>query len=118
MGPFFVVGGEVSTGVFVKPGDKLQTLSTGFVNFGGAVLGIGAPILPADGDNWETPSDYPAPQLKKNSLIFRIRPSGAEAPPFTWFQGGTNATVLIPPGANSGEVILRTNDGHPEDNTG
>jgi hypothetical protein len=109
-GPFEVVGGEVRTGAFVMPGDVLQTLSTGLVDFGGAVFGIGAPKLSADGDTWTTPSDYPAPSLKKNSLIFRIG-TGA-----TFFQGGTDATTVIP-FSESGEVFLRTNDKDIGDNS-
>ena len=68
-GPFTVVGGEVRSNVFVDVGDVITTTSTGKVDFGGAVVGIGAPILDADGDYYATPASYPAPKLTKNSLI-------------------------------------------------
>lgn len=109
-GPFTVVGSEIQTGVTVQSGDTLVTTSTGTVDFGGAVLGVGAPILNADGDGWSTPSDYPASNLKKNSLIVRFG-SGAQ-----WFQGGTNARIAVPLG-HFGEVFLRTNDKDTGDNS-
>jgi hypothetical protein len=120
-GPFAVIGGEVATGIFVQPGDALQVIATGFVNFGGGFLGTGAgtPILPADGDNWETPANYPAPQLRKNSLIFRVRPPRVEgSEPVHWFQGGTNVNFTLPAAATRGELVFRANDGQPDDNSG
>ena len=51
-GPYIVVGPEVSTGIFAKLGDSMEITSTGLVDFGGAVLGVGAPILDANGDSW------------------------------------------------------------------
>ena len=109
-GPFIVVGDEVATAVNVQVGDVVELSSLDFVDFGGAAFGAGAPILPADGDNWATPSSYPAPSLKKNSLICRIGNS------MTWIQGGVIASFTVPLGS-SGELILRTNDEHPEDNS-
>jgi hypothetical protein len=105
-GPFTVVGGEVRSNVFVDVGDVITTMSTGKVDFGGAVVGIGAPILDADGDFYVTPANYPAPQLKKNSLIWRVGN--------TWHQGGVNkATTALA----AGEVVLNCNDGSPADNS-
>lgn len=105
-GPFGVVGGEVATGVIVQAGDTVRTESEGLVDFGGAVIGFGAPILNADGDSWSTPAGYPAPSLRKNSLICRVGPR--------WYQGGTSKSFTP---AESGEVILRSNDATPEDNS-
>jgi hypothetical protein len=105
-GPFGVVGGEVSTGVTVQAGDTVRTVSEGLVDFGGAVIGFGAPILSADGDSWSTPPNYPAPSLRKNSLICRV---GSR-----WYQGGVDKSFT--PG-EGGEVILRTNDNDVNDNS-
>ena len=69
-------------------------------------MGIGAPILDADGDFYATPASYPAPKLKKNSLIWRVGN--------TWHQGGVNkATTALA----AGEVVLNCNDGAPADNS-
>ena len=105
-GPFAVVGGEVSTGVTVQGGDTVRVVGEGLVDFGGALLGAGAPILTADGDSWSTPASYPAPSLRKNSLICRV---GSR-----WYQGGVDK-MFVP--GESGEVILRTNDDSPGDNS-
>jgi hypothetical protein len=105
-GPFGVIGADVSTGVFVQAGDIVRTISEGLVDFGGAVLGAGAPILDANGDSWSTPSSYPAPALRKNSLICKV---GTK-----WYQGGTDKSFT--PGED-GEIILRANDDSPGDNS-
>lgn len=105
-GPFGVVGAEVATGIQVQAGDIVRTVSEGLVDFGGAILGGGAPILNADGDSWSTPGSYPAPSLRKNSLICKV---GAR-----WYQGGTDKTFTP---SESGEIILRTNDDNPGDNS-
>lgn len=106
-GPFGVVGGDVSTGVFVQAGDEVRTISEGIVDFGaGNPFGLGAPMLNADGDSWSTPSSYPAPALRKNSLICKV---GTR-----WYQGGTDKRFTP---AEDGEVILRTNDDNPADNS-
>jgi hypothetical protein len=105
-GPWGVLKGETATGVHVQAGDTVRVVSDGLIDFGGAPLGIGAPILDANGDSWSTPADYPAPSLRKNSLICRVGP--------LWYQGGTDA--VFRPG-DSGEVILRVNDKNVEDNS-
>jgi hypothetical protein len=105
-GPFPVVGAEVPTGVHVQGGDVVRVVAEGLVDFGGAVLGVGAPILNADGDSWATPAAYPAPSLRKNSLICKV---GAR-----WYQGGVDKTFT--PG-EAGEIILRANDDTPGDNS-
>lgn len=103
-GPFTEVGGEIRTGVEVKAGDILQTISRGFIDFGGFVINN------ADGEGLITPPDYPAPSLRKNSLLFRVGHS------LSLFQGGTTAINYIPDGL-SGELILRTNDRWSDDNS-
>ena len=105
-GPFGVVGAEVVTGIQVQAGDIVRTVSEGLVDFGGAILGGGAPILNADGDSWSTPGSYPAPSLRKNSLICKVG--------VRWYQGGTDKTFTP---SESGEIILRTNDDNPGDNS-
>jgi hypothetical protein len=47
----------------------VHVVSMRTLDLGGAVLGIGAPKLDVDGDDEPTPSDYPAPNLRKYSLI-------------------------------------------------
>jgi hypothetical protein len=90
----------------VAVGDIIGVISTGEIDFGGAVVGFGAPILNADGDNAPTPSNYPAPSLRKNSLICQI---GS-----TFFQGGV-ATLFT--STATGELILNVNDATPQDNS-
>jgi len=104
-GPFTVVSGQVSTGVRVDPGDEVRTISRGVVDFG-AVLGIGAPILSADGEDAPTPADYPAPHLRKNSLVVEIDERR--------HQGGIDRTVRA---QVAGEIVLFPNDRTPEDNS-
>ena len=105
-GPYTVVGPEVHTGVIVQQGNLVRTFGTGLVDFGGAVLGIGAPILGPDGDSEQTPSNYPRPDLRKNSLIVKIGDG--------WYQGGTDTSFTS---TTSGEVILLTNDAQTSDNS-
>ena len=85
----------------------VQTLATGIVNFGGGIGGWFEPVLTADGDPVSAPGDYPAPPLRKNSLICQI--AGR------WFQGGRDASFTSPV---SGELILAPNDRYPADNRG
>ncbi len=91
-GPFTVVKGDVSTSLNVVAGDTVQTVSTGVVSFA-RVLGR---TFSADGDDWATPADFPAPGLRKHSLIVRF----GNGP---WHQGGTTAIIAVPLG-ESGEV--------------
>ena len=112
-----VVGATVAADppLFVNGGETLLVRSTGLVDFGaGWFGGLGAPILTADGDAYTTPGDYPAPSLRKNSLVVEVRPAGGGESQF--FQGGTNTDILIPPGV-SGQVLLRANDIDPTDNS-
>ena len=97
-GPFPVSKGDVLTGVNVQGEDQLQTIATGWVSFA-RVIGR---TFDADGDDWSTPPDFPAPLLKKHSLIVKF--GGGP-----WYQGGKDKAITVPAG-ESGEVILRTND--------
>ena len=55
--------------------------------------------LSADGEDQAAPSDYPAPNLRKNSLVVRIGD--------VYYQGGVDETFVS---ATNGEVVLRAND--------
>jgi hypothetical protein len=97
-GPFPVSKGDVPTNIYVQAGDTLNVTATGWVSFARIV----GQSFDADGDDWRTPADFPAPSLRDHSLILRV---GAGP----WRQGGTNKSITVVPG-ESGEVILRTND--------
>src|SRR5438094_964977 len=97
-GPFPVSKGDVLTGVVVQATDTVLTISTGTVSFARVV----GRTFDANGDDWSTPSDFPAPNCRKHSLIVRFG-SGP------WHQGGTDRIMLVPIG-ESGEIVLRTND--------
>ena len=107
-GPFGVCKTSVETNIRVMKGDTVRVVSTGTVDFGGAVLGIGAPILDANGDNNDrgAPNDYPAPALMKNSLICKVQSH--------WYQGGTDKSFIAD---EDGQLILLCNDAHREDNS-
>jgi hypothetical protein len=105
-GPFTVNTRVINTRIAVNPGDRVGVVATGELDFGGAVLGVGAPVLTANGDDWATPSDYPAPMLRKNSLICNI---GG-----TLFQGGVNSSFISPVG---GQLLLFPNDNNLGDNS-
>lgn len=107
-GPFTVSRARVATGIRVEAGDAVQVTGRGLLDLGGAFLGFGAPILAADGDDWRTPEDYPAPHLRKNSLIWRV---GG-----TWFQGGHRSPPVIEC-PTDGEIELFVNDSNPADNS-
>src|SRR6266516_3778734 len=108
-GPFKVVKTAKPTKIMVAVGDDIGVMSNGEVDFGagkGNILGVGAPILNANGDNAPTPGNYPAPSLRKNSLICMIGSS--------FFQGGVAASFVS---SASGELILAINDATPQDNS-
>jgi hypothetical protein len=106
-GPYPVLKQEVRTGVQVRAGDVARTVASGTIDFGGAVLGLGAPKLDAAGDSSPTPLTYPAPYRRKNSLLCRV--GGV------LYQGGVDSSFRV---LSSGEVVLGVNDGLPEDNLG
>lgn len=111
--PIIVVGRVVRTFIEVFYGDLVEISASGTVDFGGAVVGIGAPILGPDGDNWTTPPDYPAPDRQKNSLIVGVR---SELYPYrtSWEQGGTNRSFRSP---HHGYLVLAANDATPDNNS-
>ena len=106
-GPFTVLNAAVHAGVVIHPGDTVRTRASGIVNFGGGVGGWFIPSLTADGDTVHAPDDYPAPALRKNSLICGV--AGV------WHQGGTNASFVSD---GDGELVLMPNDRYLADNTG
>ena len=112
-GPFVVSTRPVRTGIIVGQNESIQIRSSGRVDFGGGFLGLLAPVLDADGDNHPTPSDYPAPALRKNSLIVGVRRSTGGT---DFFQGGVNPRPFTT--TSAGELILVCNDATPDDNTG
>jgi hypothetical protein len=68
--------------------------------------GFPAVFANADGDDWWTPSDYPAPELRHNSLFVGV--GGL------WYQGGTDKT-FVP--LEDGELVLSPNDGDMSNNS-
>jgi hypothetical protein len=106
-GEFHVVRDQVHTAVTVVKGDRVELRVSGYdkVNFGGGLLGLFEPRLNADGDPVTAPENYPAPRLRKNSLICDI--GGV------WHQGGLYAQFEA---QRSGEIILAPNDAYPGDN--
>jgi hypothetical protein len=97
-GPFTVVAGDVATPVNVLAGDTVQTIAGGLVSFARVV----GRTFSADGEDWRADNDFPAPALRKHSLIARF--GGGP-----WHQGGIDAQIPVPLG-ESGQLILRTND--------
>jgi hypothetical protein len=104
-GPFAVSNAELTTGIVVGAGSTVRVMASGLVDFGGGLV-VGAPVLGPDGDSWSTPADYPAPALRKNSLICKVSSR--------WYQCGQDAT-FVP--SEPGTLILRPNDAHLEDNS-
>ena len=94
------------SGALIMVGDTIGISAAGEVDFGGAVVGLFAPIVGPDGDEYQTPHDYPAPSLRKNSLVCSIGPS--------MVQGGTKTSFVSSEG---GPLKLLANDRWPEDNS-
>jgi len=116
LGTFTVTGPIQRTYIQLRGGDVVRVRATGEVNFGGGLLGILAPVLPPDGDNHPTPSHYPAPRLRKNSLILGVHLHGGGT---VWHQGGRTASFTV---GNVGPMHARfwfgANDATPDDNSG
>ena len=107
-----VVNRRVPTGLYVQPGERIEIRSTGVIHFGGPFSYLVPTILSADGDNHRTPADYPAPNLRKNSLVLQVMVTSGR-----WnFQGGVSTSWQVPPGVH-GELSLLPNDAVPADNT-
>ncbi len=96
-----VRGDLVLTDMHVNAGDFVITVSDGKVTFSPA-----GPWEDADGEHHETPKDYPAPQLRKNSLICKLGDR--------WYQGGVFRGFIV---KDSGYLYLRTNDRWTFDNS-
>jgi hypothetical protein len=103
-----VSGAPVRTGVYVAAGSSVHLTSTGIVDSGRPAAGAASPRVNADGNDGPAPLNYPAPNLRPNSLIVQIDGSLA------WYQGGSEAT-FVP--ATSGMLLFATNDDDIRDNT-
>ena len=95
-GPFKVANREVNTGILVKAGDIMVTLSIGLVDM--KVTGI-SPV-DADGE-----PELDTAGLRQFSLICKV---GTK-----YYQGGITSR-FVP--EKDGELFLRANDDHPESN--
>jgi hypothetical protein len=108
-----VVGPRVDTDIRVTPQDFAEFTATGLVDVGGAFAGFGQIIVPPDGDNFLTPLDYPAPTLRKNSLIVGVRDPSNPAD-VTWYRDGTSRSFTS---RTDGFITLAANDSNPTDNS-
>jgi hypothetical protein len=106
-GPFRVQNRRVNTAVDVEVGETVTTLSSGELAVGGGFLGIGEPVPDADGAPDAAGGAYPAPPLRKNSLVCDV--AG------TFYQGGVAARFEVKD--RGGQVILQPNDTNLRDNT-
>jgi hypothetical protein len=104
LGP--IATSEYRTGINIVAGSRVATRTDGEVDFGGALAGGFPPILDADGDDETPPQSYPAPGLKKNSLICRVAAR--------WYQCGKDR-AFVP--VDSGELLLQPNDDQLADNS-
>jgi hypothetical protein len=114
-GPFPVVDRVVFTDVAFQAGDTLRLRSSGRVNMGGGLLRgllFGTGRFDANGKNQAAGPGFPAPDLRKYSLLFALGETPAH-----WLQGGVSTTFVVPPGAG-GMLTLHLNDDHPADNSG
>jgi len=105
-GPYTVGDRVIYTRAEIEAGSTVHITASGLVDFGGAFLGTGQVIKDAEGDDWQAPDDYPAPDLKKNSLICKVGN--------LYYQGGVD-TYFTP--METGELILRPNDADLTDNS-
>jgi hypothetical protein len=116
-GPFYVgserrrrgggFSSECPTHIQVQEGDTIMTQSSGLISVGPNFLGLGDWVVDADGDAGTPHSAFPAPSLRRYSLICKI--SGSSI----YFQGGVCQLFSAPA---SGELILDINDDYPENN--
>jgi hypothetical protein len=105
-GPFKVVDKHRNTGITVKAGDRIGVLCSGMVNTGTNLIGIGSPVVDADGvPGSSADAGFPAPGLREYSLICRVGPK--------WYQGGINASFTS---TAEGTLILSINDWKRSDN--
>ena len=109
-----VRGPRVATGMRINYWDRVEVVATGTVGFSSF---FGLPWLGPDGDNHITPADYPAPRLRKNSLILEVRHRGGYSGNEQWstfHQGGSRVDLS----SERGEIFLLANDASPYDNEG
>jgi hypothetical protein len=108
-----VVGSRIDTSIPVARNDFVQFTATGDVDVGGAFVGFGQIIVPPGGDNYITPSNYPAPSLRKNALIVGVRDPLNPAT-VDWRVDGTSRSFNSP---IDGLISVAANDASPEDNS-
>ncbi len=111
--PFFVQPqGETRTNIQVRSGAVVRVTATGQINFGQTSITIGVSFGPGlcgpDGDEGPAPTNFPAPGLRKYSLVCRVEGYNV------WYQGGTDRTFQV--GAN-GTLICQPNDDDMSDNS-
>ena len=92
---FFVKDGPLDTGIHVPKGASVHVVSTGAIWFS-----QGSVQRDPDGADDATPATYPAPGLRKYSLICKVGDSA-------WVQCGSSATIT-PEGS---KTLLRTTTG-------
>lgn len=92
---FLVKDGSLDTGIHVPKGASVHVVSTGAIGFNQQSV-----LRDPDGANDATPETYPAPALRKSSLICKVGDSA-------WVQCGSSATIT-PEGS---ETLLRTTTG-------
>lgn len=110
--------GSLRTTIQLHKSDTVRVRAEGKMNFGGGVLGLGDPVLDPDGEDGQAPVQmnypYPAPGLRKNSLICGIRPFQLEVGT-RWYQCGKDKTFTA---TDEGWLVLAQNDGPVQDNRG
>jgi hypothetical protein len=99
--PLLIQGELISSNLYVNPDDFIITASIGTISFS-----FFGPWEDADGEGNDTPPHYPAPNLRKNSLVCRIGD--------IWYQGGVFRGFIA---KSSGYVYLRANDSFTADNS-
>jgi hypothetical protein len=107
-GPFVVSNTTIETGLTAAPGQRVHVEARGLMNLGGGDDTGNVDVIDdatGDGADTPTPPDYPAPDLRKNSLVVQI---GAAS-----LQGGPSVDLTSRQG---GPVVLLANDVQPEDN--
>jgi hypothetical protein len=93
----------LDTGLLVQAGSTVNLLAAGTVKFGGD----SGPGYTADGDSGAADAGYPAPGLRRLSLVCRVGNA--------WHQGGVSATFTAD---DEGTLRLQANDFELANNTG
>jgi hypothetical protein len=108
---FTVTGAEIDTGIRINENNLITWTATGLVDFGGAFLGSGAPILGPEGDDWAVPFRYPTNLFRKNALLIGVRDRFGVV---EWLADGTSRSVRS---THDGILTLAANDRFPLDNS-